>query len=857
MTEILRRWTVALTVSGVCFLGWADELPEGVTVVYPLYTVTTTGGTSSLSAVPISVVQEEGAAPVMKTIGEILPAGGGTVGGTFVKTGEGYLQSCDNMINFTGEIWVRQGALVVMGPGQLGPKDAGGDIHIADGASLGIDKSVSRTSQDMHIGNSMYLRGTGYEGRGVLYDDSPDDDMCACFHKGTFYFEDDATFGGTGGKWGDASDFKGYQLNGHTLTVASEGQYRTNGGKFYNGHVVVTGGGLNPQSNLTYSGGTSNSLTFCENSRWAGYHAAKFTFNSPWTLFLKDKVTFSFSGSLANAKKSWDSTTYDNWNGATVVDGLVTVANTSFTTNREAFSFIFNGPVSGPGGFEVTRGWLHFNNPTNTFTGPLSVAITGGAAYYGGLGFFDKDAFPAGNTCVVSNKNGGIYVTEAKTLIPAIDYETTGGTYTNAAIYGTGSVVTKSLVKRGVGELKLEAPVFVDGRTELLEGSIKLDPPRNGDLTQYSLAPGLYESMISFGTNEFPKGFVTAWYTNGENTPTNGVVSYPVLAEATGTSKGWSKHQTVRYQGYIWNRSAEPVTWSFATTFATEGQLLIDDQVVTAPGRKSNGSYAEWYYLRTNHVTLASGPHKFDFRAYNNGYAAGGAKDAYATWNDEKHESYGNFTDDGIPAWPSNFGLAYKEGEPSLYSTDYAIPQNGELTGREGGNGLLFTLDATPPEAHAAELARMTDENIRTADAWSSFTNLYANAGTAIDLQGSVYPLHLEAFEGSTCVSNGSVRLDGVWTLSPEAELPTAGAVLSVPQGKVTFGADAAIRLKDGKALRRLMRRTGGKLLDAGYVGSPTLLLDPEDPTFGCWKLRPEDDGLYLDYESGMVLIVK
>ena len=614
---------------------------------------------------------------------------------------------------------------------------------------------------------------------------------------------------------------------------------------------------MNPQSNLTFDGGTSNSITFCANASWAGYHASTISVKTPWTLFLKDKAKFAFGGKESNAQSYWNSTKYDSWSGGTVVEGLVSVANTSFAAIRETFNFTFNGPVSGPGGFKVTRGWLNFNNPTNTFTGPLSVAITGGAAYYGGLGFFDKDAFPADNTSVVSNKNGGIYVTKAKTLIPAIDYETTGGTYTNAAIYGAGSVVTKSFVKRGVGELKLEAPIFVDGRTELLEGSVKLNPPRKEVPKLYSAAPGLYESMESFGTNSFPKGFVTAWYTKGENTPTNGVVSYPVLAEATGTSKGWSKYQAVRYQGYIWNRSAEPVTWSFATTFATAGKLLIDDQVVTEQGKKSNGDYAEWYYLRTNHVTLATGPHKFDFSAYNNGYATGGAKDAYATWNDEKHESYGDFTDEGIPKWPKNFGLAYKEGEPSLYSTDYAIPKNGVVSGMDGGDGLLFTLDARTPEDCATELARMTDENIRTADAWSSFTNLYAKAGTGIDLQGSVYPLHLESFEGSTCVSNGSVRLEGVWTLSPEAELPEAGAVLSVPQGIVTFGADAAIRLKNGKAFRRLTRRTSGKLLDAGYEGSPALLLDPEDPTFGCWKLRTEDDGLYLDYESGTVLIVR
>ena len=172
MTEILRRWTVALAVSGVCFTGWAEETEGEVPVVYPLYTVKTAGGTSSLSEVQISVVSEEGVDPVMKTIDEILPPDGGKVGGTFVKTGEGYLNSCANMTNYTGEIWIQQGALVLTGRGQLGPLNAGGIVRISDGASLGIDETVSLSSQNMYIGNTMYLRGTGYEGRGVIYNDS-------------------------------------------------------------------------------------------------------------------------------------------------------------------------------------------------------------------------------------------------------------------------------------------------------------------------------------------------------------------------------------------------------------------------------------------------------------------------------------------------------------------------------------------------------------------------------------------------------------------------------------------------------------------------------------------------------------
>ena len=93
---------LAVALAGVW--GWAEETPDEVPVVYPLYTVTTAGGTSSLSEVQISVVSEEGADPVMKTIDEILPPDGGKVGGTFVKTGEGYLNSCANMTNYTGEI---------------------------------------------------------------------------------------------------------------------------------------------------------------------------------------------------------------------------------------------------------------------------------------------------------------------------------------------------------------------------------------------------------------------------------------------------------------------------------------------------------------------------------------------------------------------------------------------------------------------------------------------------------------------------------------------------------------------------------------------------------------------------------
>ena len=848
---------LAVALAGVW--GWAEETPDEVPVVYPLYTVTTGEGTNYLASAMVEVVESEGAETVRKAFSELTPP----TTGTFVKRGPGFLVSCTDMGGFTGEWWIQEGALMVDLPGEMGPKDStAGDVHVANKASFGLAVVTKMTSQSMAIGNRFYVSGTGYLGLGALFNGSlasqVSTNMRAAFLN-TIILEGDTMFRGWEsdfGEKGSANDAGGYQLNGHTLTLQMDsGAYLTNDGMFTDGHIVLYGE-WQPQSGLTFGGGTSNSLTLCSGSSWHGYHCGGIKQTSPWTLILKDGSKIAHSGNLATTLKNWSSTNYDDWDGPTFVEGLTTIANVSFTTNRAAYQAACNGPVSGPGGFKVTRGWLHFNNPTNTFSGPLSVNITS-KNYYGGLGFFNKDAFPADNDTVITNKNGAIYVTKNETALPGIDCTIEGATFTNVAFFGAGSIVTKSFVKRGSGELKLEAPLFVDGRAELLEGTLSVDAPRSSVPTLYSSAPGLYESIEDNHVSEaFPAGRPTDWYINGENTPTNGVVSCPEKAEVT----GWPKKYLVRYQGFIWNRSAEPVTWSFASTFATAGQLLIDDEVVVATAKKAatGSSYAEWYYLRTNNVTLATGPHKFDFRGYNDGYSSGGAKNARATWNDAAFKSYGAFTNETVKAWPSDFGLTYKEGLPTLIRTDYAIPKNGTFTGMVGGDGILFTLDERTPEECADEIVKIQKDLMRTNNVRTVFTNFLAAAGTVLNLQGSGVPLYVDDFEGSTCVKDGTFFICNSWTLSGDNVLPTDDtAILSTDSGKVKFGNNAAIRLKNGKAFRRLTRRTSGKLLDAGYEGSPALLLDPEDPTFGCWKLRTEDDGLYLDYESGTVLIVR
>ena len=183
------------------------------------------------------------------------------------------------MGGFTGEWRILEGALTVDLPGEMGPKDSTvGDVHVADGASFGLAVVTKMTSQSMAIGNRFYVSGAGYLGLGVLFNGSlasqVSTSMRAAFLN-TIILEGDAMFRGWEEDFGEKSSANaagGYQLNGHTLTLQMDsGAHLTNGGKFTDGHVVLHGE-WQPQSGLTFDGGTSNSLTLCSGANWHGYH---------------------------------------------------------------------------------------------------------------------------------------------------------------------------------------------------------------------------------------------------------------------------------------------------------------------------------------------------------------------------------------------------------------------------------------------------------------------------------------------------------------------------------------------------------------------------------------------------------
>ena len=232
-------------------------------------------GDDALASATVEVVASEGAETERKPFSELTPP---TVG-TFVKKGPGFLVNCTGMGGFTGEWRILEGALTVDLLGEMGPKDStAGDVHVADGASFGLAVVTKMTSQSMAIGNRFYVSGAGSLGLDVLFNGSLASQVSTNMRAAilnTIILEGDAMFRGWEEDFGEKSSANaagGYQLNGHTLTLQMDsGAYLTNGGKFTDGHVVLHGE-WQPQSGLTFDGGTSNSLTLCSGANWHGYH---------------------------------------------------------------------------------------------------------------------------------------------------------------------------------------------------------------------------------------------------------------------------------------------------------------------------------------------------------------------------------------------------------------------------------------------------------------------------------------------------------------------------------------------------------------------------------------------------------
>lgn len=439
-----------------------------------------------------------------------------------------------------------------------------------------------------------------------------------------------------------------------------------------------------------------------------------------------------------------------------------------------------------------------------------------------------------------------MYLTARDVSLPAIDY-TTDADYFNTTFFGSGNATAASLVKRGAGTLEFTAPVAVTGRTDFLEGTIRLPAPDAAVAAMHSSAPGLWEGIVDYGTNKtaWTEDFA-AYHTDGTSAVTNGVTDSPAMAYKRGSP--WTPRMFVRYQGYIWNRTGAMQDWSFALAHAGGGKLLIDG-VEVLRNLSSN-----WYYLWTNTISLATGPHTFDLRLYNAGYAEGGCRQARQYWGigEDKWRDEADYN-----TWSNYMGFAYDPNgrglspDTAFDSLNYLKAQNGAgASGITGGDGSLFTRDVRTRD-------ECLDDIVKIARA--SFEELAARPGTVLDLDGSALPLKVPAFQGFTTVTNGSLKISDTWRLTG-GDLDTADNSTLRVDGKLTFAAGAKIIFEDAEEFCRLFRGQGGFVVASardGIEGMPVLEKEADDPSAAHWYLSLQDNELVLHYSPGTVIILR
>lgn len=139
----------------------------------------------------------------------------------------------------------------------------------------------------------------------------------------------------------------------------------------------------------------------------------------------------------------------------------------------------------------------------------------------------------------------------------------------------------------------------------------------------------------------------------------------PVMSFNRANSQdGWSNFQILAYKGYLWNRSAAPVTWTFGEHFDDGTRVLIDGKVVL--------SDTAWNSVTIGQIVgLTPGPHTFEVRFAQFDGGAGTSSDA----TDHKE------------TWPANT-LAFGLNRKGSLSYDVTLYEHLE----DISDGELFTL---------------------------------------------------------------------------------------------------------------------------------------------------------------------
>lgn len=749
--------------------------------------------------------------------------------GTFKKRGLGTLTGSTRMSAFTGDLLIEEGAYLVNEKGMTGPYDTtatAGGLVVSNGASLILAHATKRSA---YIYNNITISGSGAAGRpGAIVDRCTADQNDFTFY-GDWSLADDATIyiDKNAGiidwtKVRSGSDYLYFYLHGHDLTIKGA---QTSRQAYFSGiRVVPEETGDIILDCVTFQGryggtwyGDSRNRLILRNGGGLEYYNSSFVCPN-WTLVADGTARISarnFSSDLAttNGASAF-------WNGPAGLSGMLTI------DYDYKGGYAFNGPIEGLGGLLMRNGWLKLTGAKNTGTGAISVSSVKREA---GLIAHTSES--------INPKGSGLFLTNAPLVLVGRDrmpydlpmlsvdvpansnvcvssIETTGyfevpGSYDTATKIGGLDAVAAGFRKTGPGTYRILPAIAVTGVTEIVEGTVKLEP-----VSAYSACPGLWEGITRSRSD----------YNDSRAIISNRVTSLPLLETKYG-EPWWLAEQTVIYGGYIWNRTGTNVTWSFAGLLKSAFTVYIDG--TRGPTRWDD---ANPFAVKT--YTLTPGPHTFEYRSY---YGGGSASTGIG----------GAITHKTQPGWKAGMGFALSEtacmeGD----ATKFFVPSNNPAS-CSGGDGIWFTRDNRWPNEFTAEEYAATR---------ASFDHLVLHAGATLDIANATN--FVKTLRGVGTVRNGGLAVKESWTLRYSDIAAGSGLVVD---DALVFGDGASIAFDgEGVKLKRKDLPAHGFALataENGIVGTPTVTCADDHWTFHCSADGKTLRAVYRP--DGLMLIVR
>jgi hypothetical protein len=349
-------------------------------------------------------------------------------------------------------------------------------------------------------------------------------------------------------------------------------------------------------------------------------------------------------------------------------------------------------------------------------------------------------------------------------------------TFTGAGVVSGGVGRVTALTKKGEGVLTWQS--YLGGGTLALEG---------GGVTFGRLA-GLYEGRQAFAAADVASQHTR--FDSGSVVTTNALVT--TMKYATSVA-AWTDYMVASYDGYLWNRTSEDLTWNIHVCFDDRAALWIDGQCVI--------DQRGWSKVVKEDVTLAPGPHRFTLMMLN--------------------ESGGKGPSHGNNAWLTaarenctTKGFAIKDSPGAGASADdYRVPF-------DDGTGAVFTPAVRAP-----------------------FDAVSFAAGTFVDLGGD--PVKVGNLSGPGEFRDGDVTVTGTWTVTAGSDVEP----LTV-DGVLTFEEGSQLAVL-GKASQFSSSGTVLATAAKGVCGLPSCSVA------GMAVRLSEDGKSVLAYGGGLVMMVR